>query len=314
MIQNNMVKRIFCFIACAAALLLVSCKPQVPGDYLQPDEMEDILYDYHLASGMIGDDDGGSAFKKAMYEASVLRKHGVSKALFDSSLVYYSRHSDRFHDIYANLLKRLNDEALSLGASAGDLSNMGGSMAKGDTANIWNDAASAVLATCQPYNVKSFFVKADSAFHKGDRVILSFKTQFIFQDGYKDGLAMLAVRFQNDSVASRTVHLSESSAYSLAVADDARLGIKEIRGFLTLQSSPDDSRTTLKLMFIDNIRLIRCHVAENAESAPEPAKAADSVARGNGAAPSPQPGGALPVREVRMQDGKPLDMKPIGGK
>lgn len=309
-----MTKKFLCFIANALAvtLLLASCKPQVPGEYLQPDEMEDILYDYHLASGMIGDD--GSAFKKAMYEASVLRKHGVSKALFDSSLVYYSRHSDRFHDIYANLLKRLNDEALSLGASAGELSNMGGSMAKGDTANIWNDAASAVLATCQPYNVKSFYVKADSAFHKGDRVILSFKTQFIFQDGYKDGLAMLAVRFQNDSVTSQTVHLSESSVYSLAVADDARLGIKEIRGFITLQASPDESQTTLKLMFIDNIRLIRCHVADNAVAAPSSVKMADSLASDNGVPPSPQPSASMPVREVRMQDGKPLDMKPIGGK
>lgn len=306
-----MTKRIFCFIANLAAVLLLlsSCKPQVPGEYLQPDEMEDILYDYHLASGMIGEDDDSSAVKKAMYEASVLRKHGVSEARFDASLLYYSRHSDRFHDIYANLQKRLNDEAVSLGASAGELANMGGSMAKGDTANIWKDAASAVLATCQPYNVKSFYVKVDSAFHKGDRVILSFKTQFIFQDGYKDGMAMLAVRFQNDSVASQTVHLSESSAYSIAVADDQRVGIKEIRGFITLQSSPDETQTTLKLMFVGNLRLVRCHVAENAAGAPAPAT--DSLASEKSAEPSQQPSAPVPTREMRIEDGKPLEMKPV---
>ena len=53
--------------------------------------------------------------------------------------------------------------------------------------------------------------------------MLSFKTQFIFQDGYKDGVALLAVRFSNDSVATRTVHLSESTSYDLAISDDARL-------------------------------------------------------------------------------------------
>lgn len=27
--------------------LCFSCKPQVPDEYLQPDEFEDVLYDYH---------------------------------------------------------------------------------------------------------------------------------------------------------------------------------------------------------------------------------------------------------------------------
>ena len=32
--------------------LVFSCKPQVPDEYIQPDEFEDILYDFHLADGM----------------------------------------------------------------------------------------------------------------------------------------------------------------------------------------------------------------------------------------------------------------------
>lgn len=304
-----MTRNHFCIILqVVMALLLVSCKPQVPSEYLQPDEMEDILYDYHLASGMIAEDDDSSAVKKALFEASVLRKHGVTQQAFDASLGYYSRHSDKFHDIYANLLKRLNDEAVTLGASAGDLANLGNSMAKGDTANIWKDATSAVLTTCQPYNVKSFYIKADSAYHKGDRIVLSFKTQFIFQDGYKDGVAMLAVRFQNDSVAAKTVHLSESSFYSLSVSDDSKLGIKEIRGFLALQSAPNESQTTLKLMLAENIRLIRCHVSDTPGAA-APDAPADSLEKGESNPSSPS---ATPdvMREIRMQEEKPLEMKP----
>ena len=305
-----MINRTF-FIAVFFAVLslLLSCKPQVPGEYLQPDEMEDILYDYHLASGMIGDEDDSSAIKRSMLELSVLRKHGVAKAVFDTSLQYYSRHSDKFHEIYANLLKRLNAEAVSLGASAGDLANIGGSMAKGDTANIWKDAVSLALTTSPPYNVKSFCIKADSAYHKGDRIILSFKTQFIFQDGYKDGVAMLAVRFMNDSMATKVLHISESSLYNLSVADDARLGIKEIRGFLTLQNSPEESQTTLKLMFVDNIRLIRCHVSDASVSLP-PSDTSDSLSSGgNNKAPSSS-SNPIPVRELKMQDEKPLEVKP----
>ena len=37
------------FVALCAMLLLVSCKPGVPGDYLQPGKMADILYEFQLA-------------------------------------------------------------------------------------------------------------------------------------------------------------------------------------------------------------------------------------------------------------------------
>lgn len=245
-----------------ACILVVSCKPQVPSEYLQPGEMEDILYDYHLAMGMTADD--SSNLRRRMYEEAILRKYGVSHAEFDSSLVYYTRHADRFKEIYENVSKRLSDEAVVLGASASEISSLGGDAASGDTTNVWKNAVSCVLATQVPYNVESFCLKADSAYHKGDRLMLSFDTQFIFQDGYKDGVAMLAVRFGNDSVAARTIHMSESSHYSIAVGDDNGLGIKEIRGFFCLQNSPNSSATTLKLMFINNIRLVRCHVRQSA--------------------------------------------------
>ena len=34
------------------AFVLVSCKPTVPSDYIQPGEMEDLLYDYHVVMSM----------------------------------------------------------------------------------------------------------------------------------------------------------------------------------------------------------------------------------------------------------------------
>lgn len=256
------------FALFGAAVMLSACKPQVPSKYLQPDEMEDILFDYHIAMGMISDNDTGD-FQKRMFEASVLKKHGVSEADFDSSLVYYTRHADRFQSIYENLSKRLSDEAVSLGASANDLGNFGADAASGDTANVWKEASSFVLATQVPYNVESFYVKADTTFYKGDKFILSFDTQFIFQDGYKDGVAMMAVRFSNDSVATKVVHMSESSHYDVFVNDDDRLGVKDIRGFVSLQKPASSSESTLKLMFVSNIKLIKCHVKETVAPVPE---------------------------------------------
>ena len=262
--MENKTKKIFSVASFMFAFvtLLLSCKPQVPGKYIQPDDMEDILFDYHIAMGMVSDNDTND-FQKRMYEASVFKKHGVTEAEFDSSLVYYTRHADRFQTIYENLSKRLSDEAVSLGVAASDVSNFGENTASGDTANVWQESSSLVLATLEPHNVESFHIMADSAYHKGDRIILSFDTQFIFQDGYKDGVAMLAVRLSNDSIVTRVLHISESTHYDISISDDENSGIKEIRGFISLQNQANSSQTTLKLMFVSNIRLIRCHIGND---------------------------------------------------
>ena len=40
------------FGAVAAVLLFPACKPGVPSDLIQPAELEDLLYDYHIAQAM----------------------------------------------------------------------------------------------------------------------------------------------------------------------------------------------------------------------------------------------------------------------
>lgn len=251
-------------------LAMFSCKPQVPSSYIQPDEMEDILYDYYIADGMANNEDadaGEQAYNNGLYKLAVLKKHGVSQADFDSSLVYYARHADRLHRIYENIEKRLASTAVGMGASAGDY--LLGTTENADTADIWNEERSCALSPSMPSNVLSYNVKADTAFHKGDRIVLSFDTRFIYQDGTKDGVAMLALRLDNDSVVSRCIHMSSASHYTLNVSDDKKVGIKEVYGFIFLAKGQDTSSSIMKLMFVDNIRLVKMHSKLSAVKEPD---------------------------------------------
>ena len=121
-----------CLILCA---LVLSCKPQVPDKYLQPGEFEDILYDYHLADAMAQNEENssGDEYNTMLYRQAVLNKYGITQAEFDSSLVYYTRHSDRLHQVYENLVKRFEDDAMSLGASANDIRRFGDMRSERDT-------------------------------------------------------------------------------------------------------------------------------------------------------------------------------------
>lgn len=224
--------------------------------------MEDILYDYHIAQAMAintpNADEPKRDYNRTLYFAAVLEKHGVTRAEFDSSLVYYYTRADRFVDIYKEVSKRLGDAALDLGASDGEVNRYMTLNANGDTANIWMGNLSAILKPYVPYNRLEFYQKADTSYRKGDSFMFGFTANFFYQTGTKNAVAYISVKYDNDSVVSQVTHIRSSGDNRLRIAEMADHKAKEIRGFIYLGSSNDDSNA-LKLMVIKNLQLIRFH-------------------------------------------------------
>lgn len=248
-------------IFCCICLFVMGCTPSVPSEYIQPDEMENILYDYHLADGMYTTSNSAQQSTMQEYKTAILKKYGVTEAQFEASLQYYLRHTKRLHDIYENISERLSREAVAQGASTSDLSKYGTLSATGDTANVWTNDRAFALSTYKPFNANSFAVKVDTAFHAGDKLMLNFNCDFIFQDGMRDGVAVLAVKFANDSTASQVLHMSSNSSYSMQIVDSKHLGIKEVKGYFMLNPSidPSQSKTTIKMMVVSDVQLVRMH-------------------------------------------------------
>lgn len=331
-----MKKLMICLVAVMALLFSVSsCKPSLPGGVLSKGKMTDILYDYHLALAMAHMDDNGDKGQSLAYREAVLRKHDVTSAEFDSSMVYYMRHTELLEDVYKDLTDRYNNEITAMGGSAkggGEFANLS---ATGDTANVWNLATSMMFMPVKPFNSTSFDIKVDSTFHKGDRLMLDFDAQFIYQDGMRNGVAMLAVQFGNDSIAQRTIMIQSTQHYSVELSDADSLGIKSVKGYFMLMNGDNgtgvSSQTTLKLMFLEHIKLIRMHpqkpVAAPAGSSPsassdslrkDSASSASSSSSSSGEKPGEQTfemSSQKPVHPIRMPDGKPLkplkEMKPM---
>lgn len=239
-------------------LLVAGCKPTVPSDYIQPDDMEDILYDYHLAVSMAQDKNASDVQRKA-WQLAVLKKHGVNETEFNRSMLYYMRHTERMHDIYEKLSERFGDEARALGASDAELGQYGSIASRGDTADVWAGRRTLMLNTYAPYNKYSFELKVDTAYHKGDRLVLSFDSQFILQEGVRNVMAGLIVTFGNDSTTQQVQQISSDMRQSLSVEDRDSLGIKSVRGFFLLGRNIDSPTTTLTLFFAENIKLVRIH-------------------------------------------------------
>ena len=81
------------FGAVGAVLLFPACKPGVPSDLIQPAELEDVLYDYHIAQAMAETRQDSMNFKRYSYVQAVFEKYGVSEAEFDSTMVLYDSHA-----------------------------------------------------------------------------------------------------------------------------------------------------------------------------------------------------------------------------
>ncbi len=239
-------------------LFLAACKPGTPRQYIQPQDMEDILVDYHLAKAVCQQMEGGEDsrdYTQALYLESVLRKHGVTKADFDSSLVYYYTRADRFDEICKRVTERLEEQALLLGASEGEIGKYAN--ARGDTANIWSDRTSYLMMPQVPYNRVDFEIFGDSVFKRGDKFLIQFMSEFMYQSGTRTGIIYLVAEY-NDTTMTRSQHFSNSGLTKMEYQSSDSKDMKALKGFVYLMNS-DDNNAATRLLFINNFQLIRFH-------------------------------------------------------
>ena len=268
-------------------MLVMACKPTVPSEYIQPDDMEDILYDYHLALAMARQKSGEEQdYNRLLYFRSVLKKYNVTEADFDSSLVYYYSHAYRLKDIYSEVNQRLNEEAASLGVAVGDINRYSQYSTTGDTANIWTQHTDLLLIPSPTMNRYDFTVKVDSTFKRGDSFMFQFMSEFIWQTGTKDVTVCFVCKYAGDSIIQTANHITVSGLAQVRLPVYREKKLKEMRGFIYLNDGGDDSNTR-KLMFISQIQLIRFHdktidddddETTEYESSPEPSPE-DSIQR-----------------------------------
>lgn len=260
-------KRIYIIYIGIGLSLLSACKPGVPSNYIQPGDMEDILYDYYVSQGMASVSEqkiGTEDYRRDLFFNAVLKKHRVTRAEFDSSLVYYYTRADKFVDICHNVQDRLSEEALDLGTSEGEVERYTTQSLTGDTANVWEGNRSLMLIPYTPYNRIQFTQKADTSYHKGDSYMLSFMSDFLYQGGIKEALVYLALKYENDSIVSKVTHFSASGDTKLRI-DACDLKVKELMGYFYLGEG-NEKNTDLKLLFLTDIQLIRFHKQKSDKS------------------------------------------------
>ena len=119
--------------------VLSACGKKIPDDIIQPDAMQDLLYDYHLASTMSSSLPYTESYQKDAYFDYVFQKHHVTEAEFDSSMVWYTRHAEELATIYRSLQERLEREEKQMKEQVAKRDNQIDVSMSGDTVDVWQD-------------------------------------------------------------------------------------------------------------------------------------------------------------------------------
>ena len=236
--------RLHIIYICIAAILLAACKAddERAAGVISPDKMEDVLYDYHLLQAVAASTADADTLEESTNEelsslnAQLFKKHGISEKQFNQSLEYYSRHIDQFYDIYDRLTARFEQA----GGAGGGVPHATAASLSTDTLQLYALERPVLLsATAQNRFVQDFGESVDS-FHlqKGDRLVFSFDTRWIYQSGSKTAFAQISLRYQGDSIASFTKQIHSTGHQEVQINVGTERPVERIAVFIYQNAQP----------------------------------------------------------------------------
>ena len=246
----------FGWIILVGASLMTGCGNSMPKEVIPPAKMEKVLYDYHLALGISSRLPSSEDYKKQAFKNYLFKKHDITSAQFDSSMVWYTRNSYELSKIYQNLDKRFSREKTKLTSMLQER-HIDITTQPGDTVNIWNYYPVYWLTDAPMNNKFTFSMNADTNFWVKDAFAWNADITFLNASRVTMGLN---IRYQNDSVTGKTIAMTQPGSHTLYVPADSLNEIKDINGFIYVDK---DSVHQTPNVLISNISLIKYHQSKD---------------------------------------------------
>ena len=267
----------------AGLALLTACEVKRPKGVLTEAKMEEVLYDYHLAKVMADEVPYNEAYRRPIYRDGVFVKHGITEAEFDSSMVWYTRHTDQLAKMYEHITQRFKqaNDAVNHLIALRDMPAL--EMPSGDSVEVWALHRHEVLT---PFPLSSrihFELTADTTFHERDSLcfLLDYRYHGQRTDSLQKAVMGLTLHFKNDSVlhAWQRLQAVGPARMELALQSDTLGALRNVSGFVYLPN--DEQSASLRLL---SARVMRYHAKDSLkldsdtiqEAKPAAPKASDS--------------------------------------
>lgn len=238
-----------CFFLVLACIVFACSK--VPGGILSEREMKSVLMDMRLAEAMVETNykDFGTIEKKEALYASVFKKHKITQAYYDSSLVWYGRNLDiymRVNDAVQAELKKQKD-------ALGNIQPDDAPALNRDSLNIWTRRDFLVLQkNTAGQNGVFFDFKPSGGYTSGSQFVMSMN---VF--GLNSTMSHYPVVYLNaqmaDTIISAKRDITKDGFVELVVKGLATKKVQRVYGYITL----DNKDNNYHKIYVDSIRLMK---------------------------------------------------------
>ena len=257
----------------ALVVALVACD-KAPRGVIGESKMTDLLVDMQLADAYIDNRpmDFPDDSTRLLLKQSVFKKHGVTMAQYDTSLVWYAHNMDAYSKVYNSVEEKLKKRFDKLQKVTGEdmqgprsmshpeerasgNKHMGGGhrrgyAAVGDTADLWTGTRSYAFTQGLKSGFITFDVVPDAQYKKGDRYQLAYKLARCAND-FKVGLA---IEYMDGATAIISRPTNSDGWVSIDIQSDSTRMVKRIYGYINYNIKPS------KVAYVDSLSLLRTHL------------------------------------------------------
>lgn len=244
-----------------AQWIIVSCISR-PDYVLDEDTMVSLLTDVHRSEGLLELQQDNKvitndeAYKQAVM-AAVLVKHHVTRAQYDSSLVWYGQNLSYLVKVYNKVQKNLIDDIdywKNVGTERESKFDI--SMA-GDSVELWSIENYLTMDERRFGSFRFWEIPTDSNFVKGDSLIWHLHVPYVPESH----ILVATLSFDYEDILEMNVSHSEvarqDTSISMSLRSDTTVMFKSIIASVALLK--DSMAVDDNYAFIDSLSLIRIH-------------------------------------------------------
>lgn len=239
-------------------LIVLACT-HVPSGVIGQDEFAYVLADMYTAESYV--DQNYNEFNtdsaRRLLKQSVLAKYGYESADFDSSLMWYGKHSDVYLKVNDQVVEILKKRDREIGSAI----SQSESSFFGDSVDVWSGSRYAVIHGRFPSKFVSFEMGADENQNPGDTYTWRVK----LDDSDVSSIRWVILAQYNDSTSDYLNTTTSTLGWNeVRFTTDSTKTIKAFKGYFEPlsehRSASSENHKTNRNIWIDSISLIRKRV------------------------------------------------------
>lgn len=221
----------------------IACSSQ-PDGVVPEGKMVDLMTDVYRAEALA--DINYSQFHtdtaRTLLKQAVFDRYGITQEEFDSTMMWYGIHLDKYLEINEKVTERLERMAEAAQSSPYYMSAI-----QGDSVDTWTEGSHYVITRRSPSDFLQFRLENDENWEKGD----SYTWQFKNSNRLSEIIWGMCIDYDDGSTDFRTAAVTDDGWNRLTVVLDTLRNPQSVYGYM--QVKPIEG----EMIFIDSLSLVR---------------------------------------------------------